>query len=390
VARVDIGPAPAFDAAFTAEDHEHEETPYLVMDLAGVERRFHELEQGLAGVRIHYAMKCNADPEVLARLLRCGCAFEIASRAELETLSSIRVDPESVLFSNPVKRAVDIESAWSSGVRRYAFDSVEELQKIATCAPGGSVYVRLSTSPRASTVPSEGKFGVGPQDAADLLRLARTLGLHPLGITFHVGSQMVDPHAWVSPMQRCAEIMCELAKDGIHLSMIDVGGGFPVSYDAAVPSYTAYGEVIRSAIERLPYEVMVVAEPGRALVADSGILVSTVIGTARRFGQKWVHLDVGAFNGMMESLETQNALRFPVRDSLDSRETESCHLTGPTCDAQDTILYDVQLSKDLGAGDRVYIGNAGGYTTGYASTFNGFGIPPTCCVDHGSREGRSQ
>jgi ornithine decarboxylase len=117
------------------------------------------------------------------------------------------------------------------------------------------------------------------------------------------------------------------------------------------------------------------------LVAESGVLVASVIGTARRFGHKWVHLDVGAFNGMMESLETHNTLRFPVRDSLDSPDRESCHLTGPSCDGQDTILYNVQLSRDLATGDRVFIGNAGSYTTSYASNFNGFCIPSTWCIE---------
>ena len=122
----------------------------------------------------------------------------------------------------------------------------------------------------------------------------------------------------------------------------------------------------------LPYEVRVVAEPGRALVA-------TVIGTAVRAGQRWIHLDVGAFNGLMESLDTGNRLRFPVHDSRRSPVRELCHLTGPTCDSQDTILFDVPLSVGLRAGDQVYLGCAGAYTTVYASTFNGFQVPDVRC-----------
>jgi ornithine decarboxylase len=100
-----------------------------------------------------------------------------------------------------------------------------------------------------------------------------------------------------------------------------------------------------------------------------------VIGTAVRGGRKWVHLDVGAFNGLMESLETGNRLRFPVRDSVGAPDPEPCHLTGPTCDSQDTILFDVPLSPGLTTGDLVFIESAGAYTTVYASTFNGFTIP---------------
>jgi ornithine decarboxylase len=90
-----------------------------------------------------------------------------------------------------------------------------------------------------------------------------------------------------------------------------------------------------------------------------------------------LHLDVGAFNGMMEALEAQNTLRFPMNDSLDAPEKQHYHITGPSCDSQDSILFDVPLSRGLKVGDTVYIHTAGAYTTCYASTFNGFSIPET-------------
>jgi len=133
----------------------------------------------------------------------------------------------------------------------------------------------------------------------------------------------------------------------------------------------------------LPYPVQPVIEPGRALVAEAGTLTATVIGTALRGGKRWIHLDVGAFNGLMESLETSNRLRFPVRDSRRSPRRALFHLTGPTCDSQDTILFDVELSADLATGDLVHIGSTGSYTTVYGSTFNGFDIPTVRCVSTG-------
>jgi ornithine decarboxylase len=172
-----------------------------------------------------------------------------------------------------------------------------------------------------------------------------------------------------------AVMMDALADADVRLEMVDVGGGFPASYDVPPPPMSEYGAVIQAGLDRLPYPVRAVAEPGRALVAGAGRLVATVIGTAVRGGRKWVHLDVGAFNGLMESLETGNRLRFPVRDSIGAPKTEPCHLTGPTCDSQDTILFDVPLSPGLTTGDQVYIESAGAYTTVYASTFNGFRVP---------------
>ena len=352
----------------------HERTPRLLMDLGAVADGYRRMTAALPGITLHYAMKCNDFPPVLSTLAGLGCRFEIASARELDALLPLGVDPGQVLFSNPVKAPRQIERAYAAGVRRFAFDSVSELDKLAALAPGTDVYVRLAAPDIDSEVPSEGKFGVCPDTAAELLLTARDRSLRPYGIAFHVGSQMMRPVAWRAPLTVVGEVMAKLATDGVRLDMVDLGGGFPARYDVAPPAAGEYGAVIAAGLAALPYPVHVVAEPGRALVAEAGTLVATVIGTAERAGRRWVHLDVGAFNGLMESLETGNRLRFPLWDSL-GRDPEPCHLTGPTCDSQDTILFDVPLSRGLSTGDRVFIGSAGAYTSVYASSFNGFDPP---------------
>jgi ornithine decarboxylase len=113
-----------------------------------------------------------------------------------------------------------------------------------------------------------------------------------------------------------------------------------------------------------------------------------VIGVAKRNGRRWVHLDVGAFNGMMETLETRRELIFPLACSDGaSPRLVPCAVTGPTCDSEDTMFFDVPLPADLESGDRVYIHNAGAYTTAYASRFNGFDVPTTHVVG-GERSAR--
>ncbi|HEY6595249.1 MAG TPA: type III PLP-dependent enzyme, partial [Asanoa sp.] len=252
-------------------------------------------------------------------------------------------------------------------------------------APGTAVYVRLrALVPAGSTVPSEGKFGVGPGDAYDLLLAATELGLRPYGVTFHVGSQMTRPEAWAAAIDEVGALSTRLAVAGIRLEMLYIGGGFPARYADPVPELSAYGRVIGAALDRLPYRPVVAAEPGRALVAEAGVLVAGVIGTARRGTRDWVHVDVGAFNGMMEALETGNTLAYPVSDSRRSPLTR-CQLTGPSCDSQDTILFDTALSRDLACRDRVYIGSAGAYTTAYAARFNGFDVPAVRCVGGSAR-----
>jgi ornithine decarboxylase len=351
------------------------QSPVLQMDLDVVAAAYRRMTGAMPAVGLHYAMKCNGYRPVLQRLKDLGCGFEIASARELDDLLEIGVVAAEVLFSNPVKAPAQIAHTYAAGVRTFAFDSTSEIDKLAHLAPGSNVVVRLAAVDHDSDVPSEGKFGVDSDGAVDLLLAARDRGLRPYGVAFHVGSQMMRPAAWKAPLDEVAAMMTTLADADVPLEMVDVGGGFPAVYDLPPPPMSEYGAVIGAGLERLPYPVRAVAEPGRALVAEAGTLVSTVIGTAVRGGRKWVHLDVGAFNGLMESLETGNRLRFPIRDSIGSSDPVPCHLTGPTCDSQDTILFDVPLSPDLTTGDRVFIESAGAYTTVYASTFNGFTVP---------------
>jgi ornithine decarboxylase len=164
--------------------------------------------------------------------------------------------------------------------------------------------------------------------------------------------------------------------------MLDMGGGFPASHGVTTPAAQEFATVINDSIKQyLPYEVDLVIEPGRGLVGDAGVMVTSVIGLAERPGAMWVHVDVGAFNGMMEALESQNKLIFPVADSKNSIKKQSFVLTGPSCDSQDTIMFDTQLSHDIAVGDKVFIYTAGAYTTSYASRFNGFDIPAVYCAN---------
>jgi ornithine decarboxylase len=350
------------------------------MDLDMVADAYRAITAALPDLTVHYAMKCNPHPAVLARLHAVGSNFEVASAPELDPLLSVGVDPAQVLFSNPVKPVSHIDRAYTAGVRLFAFDSLDELTKLRDAAPGSDVIVRLAAHHARSDVPSEGKFGVDAEAAVALLLAARDHGLYPHGVAFHVGSQMLSPHAWRAPLEAVGQVMDKLSAENVVLRMVDLGGGFPARYGTRPLPLSEYATVIDAGLAALPYPVHAVIEPGRAVVAEAGTLTATVIGTAVRGGQRWIHLDVGAFNGLMESLETNNRLRFPVSDSRRNPVRDRFHLTGPTCDSQDTILLDVELSADLATGDRVYIGSTGSYTTVYASTFNGFDIPTVRCV----------
>jgi len=362
----------------------NKKTPYLVVNLRKVEEAYERLHKLLPNAEIFYAMKCNPNPEIMKTVLKCGGLFEISSANEMRKAVSIGTDPRLLLFSNPIKTLTDIKSAHRAGVCYFAFDSRCEVDKLAEGAPGSKVYVRLAVPVRKSEVASEGKFGVSIEHAKDLILYAKERGLEIYGISFHVGSQMLDYESWGYAIQHCSKLIDLLEDEGIDLKFLDLGGGFPVCYeDVKEDNLEKTAKYILKAIKKyIRKDVRVIVEPGRYLVADSGTMVSSVIGIAERFDKKWLHLDVGADNGLMESLETANSLAFPVHDSNRSSDKDVYNLTGPTCNSQDTILFDVPISSNIEVGDKVYFECAGAYSTAFTENFNGFPSPKTIVINN--------
>jgi ornithine decarboxylase len=252
------------------------------MKSARIAAAVEEFKDAFPNVRPFFATKCNTDPGVLRVLHTAGARFEVASVDEVGILRSLGVRGQDLLFSNPVRAREQTRGAARAGVYRFSVDSLDELERVAEEAPGSCVYARLSTGDRASLVPSEGKFGVDVPGAIELLVRARTLGLVPYGITFHIGSQSLTPAALTGPLEDVHTVLARLVSHGIRLQMVDIGGGFPAVYDEPVPSLAAFGRAAAAGIAQLPYPVEVFAEPGRCLVAEAGTFRCRVIGVARR------------------------------------------------------------------------------------------------------------
>jgi ornithine decarboxylase len=355
-------------------------TPFMLVDLDTIRGAYFRLESAFENqVEICFAVKCNPDPVVLRTLASEGANFEIASAEELTRVVKAGGDASRVLYSNTVKPASHIAQTYDAGVSLFAADSQAEIAKIARQAPGAGVIVRVSVDDTHSRFPLSSKFGAPLGGAVALLRMAREHGLVPAGLTFHVGSQCTDPYAWAKAVSALTPVLIALDRLGIQLDVLDIGGGFPARYDQPVPPIEEIGRHTLSALNQLPYRPRrIVCEPGRALVAEAGVIAATVIGREQRLGTEWVYLDVGAYNGLMESAQTKGTWAFPLLTSrLDRSEREMrATITGPTCDASDTIFFDAAISAEVGEGDRVYIGATGAYTLCYASSFNGF-PPPT-------------
>jgi ornithine decarboxylase len=355
-------------------------TPFLACDLDTVRERYASLNECFPDVLCYYAVKCNSSPQILSALHGVGSGFEVASLGELRLLQAIGVAPEDVIHSNPVKPAAHIAACHDEGVWRYAFDGVGELRKLAEHAPGAGVIARLRVDDSTSVFPLSRKFGVAEPEACALLLHARDLGLQPYGVTFHVGSQCTTAGAWRQAIAEVGRMLKRLQRDGIVLEMLNLSGGFPARYGDPVPSLGEIaGSIVPALSALLPYVPRHLAvEPGRYLVAESAVMVSSVIGREVRAGENWLYLDVGAYNGLIETLQATK-WSYPLWSSAPDHEhgaREVFTVTGPTCDSSDTLFPKVKLPASIDVDDRIYIGCAGAYTLSYASTFNGF-APPT-------------
>lgn len=353
------------------------EGPRLVVDLSWVEAAYRRLRDGLGDADIFYAMKANPHPRILERLRDLGCNFDVASRGEIDRCLGLGVSAERMSFGNTIKRESDIAYAYAKGVRLFAFDAEEELEKLARAAPGASVLCRILVEKSEADWPLSRKFGCAPAMAEQLLLKALQLGLRPAGLSFHVGSQMRDPEGWRGVLAEAALAWKRLALRGLRLEILNIGGGFPAKYREGALSMRGYAAEIRRMAREAFGEApkRIIAEPGRGLVADAGAIESEVLLVSRKSAEdarRWVYLDIGKFGGLAEA--EGEMIRYRILTGRDGEETGPCVLAGPSCDSAD-VLYErnpVHLPLSLKAGDRVVLPATGAYTTTYASVwFNG-------------------
>ncbi|MEO4001592.1 ornithine/lysine decarboxylase [Mesorhizobium sp. CAU 1732] len=352
--------------------------PCLVVDLDVVADNFNAFEKALPDSKIYYAVKANPAPEILRLLAGLGSSFDTASVAEIEMAMDAGAPADRISFGNTIKKERDILRAYELGIRLFAVDCVEEVEKIARVAPGSRVFCRVLTDGEGAEWPLSRKFGCVPAMAVDVLRLAASLGLDAHGVSFHVGSQQTDLGAWDKALGDAKAVFAKLADEGIVLKMVNMGGGFPTRYLKDVPTAQAYGQAIFGALRkhfgnRLPETII---EPGRGMVGNAGVIKSEVVLISKKADNdnvRWVFLDIGKFGGLAETMD--EAIRYPISTPHDGGEVAPCVLAGPTCDSAD-VMYEktpYPLPLSLTIGDEVLIEGTGAYTTTYSAVaFNGF------------------
>lgn len=351
-------------------------TPYLDLDVPAAVTRYRRIAACLPGTAVRYAVKANPEPALLAALVAAGCRFDVASPAEVVAALRAGAAAGDLVYSHPVKRRQDIAFAARLGVRAFVVDSIEETQKVAAAAPGSVVLCRISTSGEAS---SSRRYGCTPEQAVHILRTAAAVGLDAAGVCFHVGSQS-DPSAWDAPIAASSRVFATLREDGLEPWLLDLGGGFPAHLEGGCLPLAAYGAAIETSLRRHfgHRRPATLVGPGRAVVADAGTLVASVVAVLWRGDTRWVYLDVGTSTGLVETFDA--GIRHRLTTTADGGPTGPCVLAGPTGHSAD-VLYEqtpVQLPRVLAEGDVVRFHAAGAHLG-----FNGLASPPTRLVGRG-------
>jgi ornithine decarboxylase len=361
-------------------------TPCVIIDLDIVRTRFRALQSLFPDVSIYYAVKANPAHEIITALAELNCCFDLASPGEMQRCRGAGVAAVDLSYGNTIKRERDIAAAFAEGIELFAFDSEPELAKLARAAPGARVFCRLLVRNTGAEWPLTHKFGCDQRTAIELLIRARALGLRAAGVSFHVGSQQTDPQQWETPIAHAAAIFHACARQGIALSLLNLGGGLPAQYRSPVPGLERYAETIDTALTTHfgSARPQVLLEPGRYMVGDAGVLRSEVLLVAERphqGGHRWVYLDAGRYNGLAET--QGEMIQYRIRTARDGDPIGTVILAGPTCDSTD-IIYEragYQLPLSLTAGDHLDFLSAGAYTSSYASVeFNGFAPVQTICI----------
>lgn len=353
-------------------------TPCLVLDVDRVEQNYRALTRALPVAHVYYAVKANPAAPILERLVGLGSSFDAASIEEVDSCLQAGAAPGRISFGNTIKKGSAIKRAHAAGVDMFAFDSQEELLKLAEHAPGARVYCRLLVENDGAEWPLSRKFGTTVDTARALMIEARDLGLDPYGLSFHVGSQQTTTGSYELAIGRVGMLFTDLATAGVNLRMVNLGGGYPVRYRDEIPGIDRFADAIMRAMTAhfgndLP-EILV--EPGRFLVADAGVVQAEVVLVCRKAKDdpvRWVYLDIGRFGGLAET--EGESIKYRFTTAHDGGAAGPVAIAGPTCDGAD-ILYErsnYRMPLALRCGDIVQVESTGAYVTTYASQrFNGF------------------
>ena len=353
-------------------------TPCYVYSRAALSGAFNEFSTACAGrdVLVCYAMKANSNLAVLNLFARMGAGFDIVSGGELARVIAAGGDPRKVVFSGVGKTEDEIRAALQARILCFNVESEQELERISRIAAASrriaAISLRINpdvdakTHPYISTGLKQNKFGIPHEDALRMYRKAARLpGIRIAGIDCHIGSQLVEVAPFIAAVERILDLIDRLARSGIRIDHLDLGGGLGVRYKREAPP--AIGEYLAALFKRIGRrKLKILFEPGRVLVANAGILLTRVEYLKHNDAKNFAIVDAAMNDLMRPALYSAWHRIEAVKPS--SAEASTYDVVGPVCETGDFLGRNRKLS--IVAGDLLAIHSAGAYGMSMSSNYN--------------------
>ena len=355
-------------------------TPAYIYSCATLERHWHAFDNAF-GSHPHlicFAVKSNSNIALLNVMAKLGSGFDIVSQGELERVLVAGGEASKVVFSGVAKSHSEIERALEVGIRCFNVESIPELHRINEVAGKmgriAPISLRVNpdvdakTHPYISTGLKKNKFGVSVQQAHEVYRLAKTLpNVKITGMDCHIGSQLTELQPFLDATDRLIVLIEQLKEDGIELHHLDLGGGLGVPYNGEEPPHpTEYTEALLAKLKNYP-NLEIILEPGRAISANAGILVTKVEYLKSNEDRNFAIVDTGMNDMIRPALYEAYMQITEVNQSLD-REKATYDVVGPICETSDFLGKGRELA--IAEGDLIAMRSAGAYGATMSSTYN--------------------
>ena len=355
-------------------------TPLYIYSKATLERHWHAFDNAF-GEHPHlvcFAVKSNPNIAILNVMAKLGSGFDIVSQGELERVLADGGDAAKVVFSGVAKSHQEIARALEVGIRCFNVESEAELLRINQIAgemgKNAPISLRVNpdvdahTHPYISTGLKENKFGVSVEQAREVYKLAATLpNIKIVGMDCHIGSQLTELQPFLDAVDRLIVLMEQLNQDGIHLKHLDLGGGLGVTYtDETPPHPTEYAKALWEKLSAFS-ELEIIVEPGRAITANAGILVTKVEYLKSNESRNFAIADAG-MNDMIRPALYQAYMNILEIDHTLAREEKIYDVVGPICETSDFLGKQRKLA--IAEGDYLAQRSAGAYGASMSSNYN--------------------
>jgi diaminopimelate decarboxylase len=354
-------------------------TPAYVYSQGTILRNYESLRRTVSHIPglICYSVKANSHLRILSLLRQAGAGFDVVSGGELARALRAGASPDTIVFSGVGKTQDEIDAGLAAGILMFNVESAGELDLIESRAKAlnkvGRISIRVNPDVEADTHPyiSTGqmihKFGVPKDEAPELYRLAaRSPHLKVQGVACHIGSQILDVEPFLKALNEILTIARDLAGEGIKVEVLDLGGGYGITYGAERPLDVEL--MARGLEERLSKaSLRLVIEPGRALVGNAGALITRVLYVKRNQTKNFVVIDSGMNDLMRPTLYGSYHEIVPARGGIDVRLLAD--IVGPLCESGDFFARDRDM-PDVQPGDLLAVLTTGAYGFVLSSNYN--------------------